>query len=238
MNMRKPFLCVIALFLAGTFLQAQNVGINTTGAVADPSAMLDVVSTTSGVLVPRMTDVQRIAIASPATGLLVYQTNGTQQGYWYFDGTIWVSLCSNSIYNNMYQAVSTAGVTVTVVGTWVALPGLTQTITLTGNAKVYIHLDAGIQNTSGVGNTTAIADVVITQNGSFLSDGGYKRVMVNNVAFGTSIENCSMDVIQTLPPGTYTFAALASKNAGQNANVSGNNGSVLRGVMDIIVVYQ
>lgn len=69
-------------------LNAQ-VGINTT--TPDPSSMLDVTSTDKGFLVPRMTDAQRIAIPTPATGLLVYQTNATQ-GFYYFNGTIWVYL--------------------------------------------------------------------------------------------------------------------------------------------------
>jgi len=44
------------------------VGINTDNSTPDPSAMLDVKSTTSGMLVPRMTVDQRNAIVSPAEG--------------------------------------------------------------------------------------------------------------------------------------------------------------------------
>jgi hypothetical protein len=65
---------------------AQGVGINGTGASADPSAMLDVSSTTKGFLPPRMTALQRAAIFSPATGLLVYQTDGVV-GLYYNAGT-------------------------------------------------------------------------------------------------------------------------------------------------------
>ena len=65
---------------------AQGVAINGTGASADASAMLDVVSTTRGFLPPRMTAAQRAAIVSPATGLLMYQTDGTA-GLYYNGGT-------------------------------------------------------------------------------------------------------------------------------------------------------
>lgn len=68
-------------------LSAQNVAINGTGAVPAASSMLDIASTTSGLLVPRMTTAQRTAIAAPATGLLVYDT--TVPGFWYFDGAVW-----------------------------------------------------------------------------------------------------------------------------------------------------
>lgn len=48
-----------------------NVGIGT----ASPSAPLEVSSTTGGVIMPRMTTTQRNAIASPANGEMVYDTD-------------------------------------------------------------------------------------------------------------------------------------------------------------------
>lgn len=77
---------ILPLFL-GT-LHAQNVAINETGALPHASAMLDVQSTTKGLLVPRMTAAQKSAIAAPATGLMVYQTDGTA-GYYFFNGVSW-----------------------------------------------------------------------------------------------------------------------------------------------------
>ncbi|MBN2833640.1 MAG: tail fiber domain-containing protein [Candidatus Delongbacteria bacterium] len=53
--------------------------------------MLDVSSTSKGFLAPRMTAAQRGAIASPATGLMVYQTDGTE-GYYYYNGSEWIQL--------------------------------------------------------------------------------------------------------------------------------------------------
>ncbi|MBL0020359.1 MAG: hypothetical protein IPP17_28975 [Bacteroidetes bacterium] len=38
-----------------------------------------------------MTLVQRNAIATPATGLLIYQTNGTT-GFYYYNGTAWTAI--------------------------------------------------------------------------------------------------------------------------------------------------
>ena len=77
----------------GAALVPQNgsVGINTDGSSADASALLDVKSTTQGVLVPRMSAQQRGLIGSPATGLLVYQTDGTA-GFYFYNGTAWTAL--------------------------------------------------------------------------------------------------------------------------------------------------
>jgi hypothetical protein len=51
--------------------------------------MLDVQSTDKGLLIPRMTSADRLAIASPATGLLVFQSDG-ESGLYYFDGSNWI----------------------------------------------------------------------------------------------------------------------------------------------------
>ncbi|MDX1902875.1 MAG: hypothetical protein SFU27_01855 [Thermonemataceae bacterium] len=73
----------------------QGVGVNNDGSAPDNSAMLDVKSTTKGLLAPRMTLAQRGAIGSPANGLLIYQTDGNV-GFWYYDlpTTTWKQLTS------------------------------------------------------------------------------------------------------------------------------------------------
>ena len=67
---------------------AQNVGIGT--ATPDASAKLDIASTTQGLLPPRMTTTQRNAIASPAEGLVIYNT--TTKGLEFKSSTGWVTL--------------------------------------------------------------------------------------------------------------------------------------------------
>jgi trimeric autotransporter adhesin len=64
------------------------VAINTDGTLPDNSAMLDIKSTTQGILLPRMTQAQRDAIDSPANGLMIYQTGtGSVPGFFYNSGT-------------------------------------------------------------------------------------------------------------------------------------------------------
>lgn len=59
------------------------------GGTLSASATLQVESTTRGFLPPRMTSAQRTAIATPATGLMVYQTDGTE-GLYIYKSTGWV----------------------------------------------------------------------------------------------------------------------------------------------------
>lgn len=84
-------LFAVALLLSIKTFAQTGVAINTTGNEPDNSAMLDVSSTEKGMLVPRITKAQRDAIGSPATGLLIYQTDNTPSFY-YYSGSNWVSL--------------------------------------------------------------------------------------------------------------------------------------------------
>jgi hypothetical protein len=61
------------------------------GGAADASAVLQADSTTKGFLLPRMTKAQRDAIATPANGLMIYQTDGTA-GVKARVGGAWVTL--------------------------------------------------------------------------------------------------------------------------------------------------
>jgi len=83
----------------GLTVQGQNVAVNANGNQADPSALLDVASTTRGMLVPRMTTLQRSAIANPAIGLLVYDLNTSS--FWYYEGTAWTEIINDANQDNM-----------------------------------------------------------------------------------------------------------------------------------------
>jgi hypothetical protein len=73
-------------------LFSQNIGIGTVTPHA--SAQLEINSSTKGLLIPRMTLAQRLAVPSPAMGLLVYQSDITDSSFYWYDGTAWVKLQS------------------------------------------------------------------------------------------------------------------------------------------------
>ena len=97
----KQFFTLLAavLLTATTFAQ---VGINIE--TPDPSAALDITSTTGGLLVPRMTKDDRGFIDTPATGLIVYQTDGTP-GFYYFNGTSWAAYYSQAEVDALIAAL-------------------------------------------------------------------------------------------------------------------------------------
>ena len=86
---------VVALILTTLFLlltatlKAQNVAINTDGSKADANAILDIKSSTKGLLVPRMTTAQRMKIPQ-TTGLMVYDVS--TKSFWYSDGESWKNM--------------------------------------------------------------------------------------------------------------------------------------------------
>ena len=92
--MRKILLLYLMI---GNMVCAQ-VGIGTTS--PSSGAMLDINSTTSGLLIPRMTQVQRNAIGSPTTGLLIYQSDNTP-GFYYYNGSAWTTMGSDNLGNHI-----------------------------------------------------------------------------------------------------------------------------------------
>jgi hypothetical protein len=86
-------LLVCLLVILPTGLWAQSVSLNTDGSEAHASAILDVKSTSKGMLVPRMTSAERSGIVNPALGLLVFDTD--RNTFWFYDDNAWVEIISN-----------------------------------------------------------------------------------------------------------------------------------------------
>jgi hypothetical protein len=78
-------------WVASSTLTNSNNQIGIGGSSVPSSAVLQVQSTSQGVLLPSMSSTQRLAITSPAMGLLVFQ-NTSPVGFFYFDGSIWQQL--------------------------------------------------------------------------------------------------------------------------------------------------
>ncbi len=104
MKLRK-FTLILAAFLgAGTlFTFGQGVGINITGAPANSKSMLDVEATGKGMLIPRMTWVNKpTGLTSSEAGMIIYSTDGdgtNGPGFYFYDGSVWTNLMTTSSFS-------------------------------------------------------------------------------------------------------------------------------------------
>lgn len=164
--------------------KAQSVAINDDGSAAHPSAMLDVKVTAAakkGVLVPGMTSAQRIAIAAPAKGLLVFDTSTSS--FWYYNGVAWTQLSvgganpwafnGSHIYNtnkgNVGIGVSSPRALLNVAQNRSVVFGLDSLSTTAGPSLVWFGKQAALR----------------FSNGEFTSDGwNSANIGVNSLGIG------------------------------------------------------
>ena len=107
--MRKLINLVIiisSMLMINVQMYSQNVGISVDGSDPDSSAMLDIKSTTGGLLIPRMTTAQRDSISSPAQSLMIYNLNTKcleiyEDNVW---NAIWCSCIGFSITASSYPS--------------------------------------------------------------------------------------------------------------------------------------
>jgi hypothetical protein len=111
-----------------------NVGLGTP--TPDASSLLDITSTAAGILIPRVTTGQRDAIASPATGLLVFNTTTVTFQFW--DGVAWVDVGAGVVSSSIPPFASSCNLT----------PGVTKYFGLSGFAAT--------PNASPDSNATAV----------------------------------------------------------------------------------
>jgi len=209
------------------------------------SALLDLTSTTKGILIPRMLAAAKTAIASPATGLLIYQTDGTA-GFYYYTGSAWVPFLSSGSGWSITGNANTVDGT-NFIGTTDDIPFNIRVFgqkagRITSNATngdVFFGYQAGNTNTSGSGirntaigytalstNTTADDNTALGFSALKLSTG------VGNTALGASAldanttgeENVAIgkDALGTNQTGVWSTAVgtEALKNSTNGANVA------------------
>jgi hypothetical protein len=269
----------------------------------DNSAILDLTSTEKGILIPRMSSSQRTGISSPATGLLVFDTDAG--AFYFYNGTIWVNLSAgggggttgptgakgdtgNTGATGAQGATGDAGVAGptgptgsngaagatgptglqgnagsagvtgptgaagatgtgipsggstgqfvmydgsaatwasfggfnTVYGTstlslgsssttYTLIPGLTQTITVPANCKVYIATDGGASNNLS-GSGFALANIGIHIDGALPTNGGVQPVVCANSASLAGMSGTwGISLVTTLSAGSHTITVRA-----------------------------
>lgn len=151
---------------------SQSLSINTDGSTANASAMLDVKSTLKGILIPRMTTAQKTAIATPATGLQVYDTDLNQ--LFFYNGSSWTAIANNSNYwtlsaGNIYNNTGTN------VGIGAVTPGekleITGNLKFTGTSNIYCGTGTNLTIRPGDGTGTGGALTIRGGNAGIGSGG-------------------------------------------------------------------
>jgi len=193
----------------------QSIGINANGSRADKSAILDISSNSKGLLVPRMTALERASIKNPATGLLLYQTDG-ESGFYYNRGTatlpLWTELSapftsagvSIMATDTYWKTTGNAGTdpAINFLGTLDAKP-LRFRVNNIGsgelnpnNGNVAFGLNSLFSNTSGYSN------IAIGRNALYLNTTGHNLVAIGDSALYNQSEHIF---------GLYRSTAIGSK---------------------------
>ncbi|HXC04868.1 MAG TPA: tail fiber domain-containing protein [Bacteroidia bacterium] len=164
--MKKYILFLLAqIFILSGAIRAQNVSITGNGANPDPSAMLDIQSSTMGLSIPNIaltaTNSSSPIAATPKTGLIVFNTatagtspNNVVPGFYYWNGSKWMAFVSGS--NGNWGTNGNAGTTAgsNFVGTTDAV----DFVTMTNNAEVMRATSGG---NIGIGNTIPVSKLDI-----------------------------------------------------------------------------
>ena len=169
---KQNFFKLLSLFLvtSAAFAQVQKaqtlqVG-NTSTNAQSASAALQIDSTTKGLLTPRMTQTQRNAIATPATGLMVWCTNcGTAGELQIYNGTTWTNFIGG-----------TASAPATVPG------APTSPVATAGNTQASVAFTAPASD----GGSVITGYTVTSSPGNLTSTGASSPRVVTGLSNGTS----------------------------------------------------
>jgi len=213
----SSILCIMLVAASGIIFGQSGVGINVSGAAPDGSALLDISSTTKGLLIPRMTALQRSpGILSPATGLIVYQTDGTP-GLYMNTGTPALPNWEN-IFTSASGVISGTG-----SSNQVTFWNGTSSLSASGN----LYWD-NVNSRLGIGNSSPSTNLDITGNAKISGQ------LTSTVATGTApLVVASTTLVPNLHAATAdlaTTALMANNFSGIVAgDVTGVQGSITIG---------
>ncbi len=226
----KFFILFILLFLS-SFLKifAQGISISTEGSSPDSSAILDIKSTTQGILLPRMSSDSRDAIMNPAHGLVVFDT--TTNTFYYYTGTLWSDLAERLRVWSTYGNTDTDP-EINFIGTTDTFPlrfRLNNVWAGELNAErrnYYLGDSTGVSNTNGIKNV-GIGSKVLAKNtdGLWNTAVGDEAMYANttgnyNAAFGSSaLDSNTIGSVNS----AFGMQALFSNVSGSYNTASGVN---------------
>ncbi len=197
--------CFLFFVLITTNMFSQ-VGIGTVN--PDASSVLDVSSTTQGLLTPRMTTAQRTAIVSPANGLMVYDTDLHAFNYYDSSNSTWNKVVGDNEGRLNYKLIKSTDVLSTVLAAELAAGSGTKyvmnsTTLYEINGNVVFNFPIELNNAYIVGLDSSDDKITKTSGDLFVgTTGGSIRVLTITVSGGGKV----FDIIGTgsIVSGTQT----------------------------------
>ena len=241
--MKHIFTVIILLFTISTKAQ---IGIGTSTPDASARLQVDANASTNakGFLPPRVTATERAGVVSPATGLIVYQTDGTK-GFYYYDGTAWNLLTINTStvpYTGATKSVNLGAYDLTVNGITLGKgAGNVSTNTAsgyqalnsntTGSSNTANGSQALYANTTGTGNTAIGRSALQTASTGVDNTAlGYNALIGNT----TGSNNVGIGVVAGANTTTGGYNISIGKQAMQQNTTGSSNIAVGAGSIDQI----
>lgn len=195
--MKKIIFIVLMLISCATYAQ---VGIGTIN--PNTSAALDIESTSKGLLIPRMTAAQRVAINTPADGLVVYQTDSNPGLYCYVNGS-WSALSggpTSGAWTPVISNVSGGNITGTATGFYQRVGNI---VNFSGTIKIpggygYEYIQSSLPISS---NFTDVSDANGSVSGTYSSPSSmqYVSTLAGNVEANVSLDKLIIYVDNNVP---------------------------------------
>jgi hypothetical protein len=239
--MKKTLLLPVFVSLVFT-LAAQNVAINNDASTPHASAMLDVKNSNKGMLIPRvslLSTADVVTIVSPATSLLVFNTNasisgGSGIGFYTWSGSNWIKLISATDFSNAWNTGGNSGTSPSTnfVGTVDNLRLVFRVNnTFAGSLdpvryNSFYGFQSGLNNSTGTNNVAVGAGALYTnQTRDNLVAIGDSALFNNGLGATLSFHSTENTAIgsKTLYSNTTGYANTANGNFALYSNTEGNS---------------
>jgi hypothetical protein len=246
----KRVLFFLSIVLTAHLSPAQNVGIGT--ATPNSKAILDINSTTRGVLVPSMTTTQRLAITSPPNGLLVYDTDKSE--FYHFNATSWSPILNGDYWSRpvtnrkrISNLIDSVGIGLSSPSEWLDVDGNIRSrnnlmadnnIMADGIISGGSLVASGNLLTTGTGlingSLTTNSDLIINNTGAMIQlksageNKGYFQLAGDNVRIGTNSGNSTGNLVIRMDGTDRIFVdeggsiGIGVSNPTEKLDVSGN----------------